>query len=96
MHRRRADGWGATASPDRKQPGWRSDHPGRSSREELPGRSTLAAKHSARERLRLIDHQRRNATACHLAGMDLARYYGRRPLLDVSLSRLLAVGRWAA
>jgi hypothetical protein len=52
-------------------------------------------RHAARERLRAQEHQRRNATLCHLAGMDLARYY-RGGLVDVPLYRLLALGRWAA
>jgi hypothetical protein len=64
-------------------------------KEEISSDPTATARQAAQERLRAQQHAIRNATACHLAGMDLARYY-RGGLLDVPLDRLLAVGRWAA
>ena len=77
--------------PDKQQPP--PSNGGR--REEQEASYLTAVDHTARKRLRVQQHAIRNATLCHLAGMDLARYY-RSGLLDMPLSRLLAWGRWAA
>ncbi len=91
MPRRPSDGGCGTARPGKQQP-----PPSNGGRREQQEASYLTAvDHTARERLRVQQHAIRNATLCHLAGMDLARYY-RGGLLDVPLSRLLAWGRWAA
>lgn len=91
MPRRPASNGEVRRRPDKQQP-----PPGRGGGRQVTQEEAIVhAGPNARERLRALDHQLRNATACHLAGMDLARYY-RGGLLDVRLGELLAWGRWAA
>jgi hypothetical protein len=64
-------------------------------KKEITQESTATARQAARERLRVVDHRHRNASACERVA-PLTVFYGPRPLVFVGLAELLARGRWAA
>jgi hypothetical protein len=75
--------------PDKQQPP--PDNGGRQNERSLHSTTTKSIapeRLAARQRLRRLDHERRNATACHRAGLSLVVWYCRPSLLHVGLGEL--------